>query len=205
MAVDDDPNNIKIITAALKDEYDITSALNGHDAIDRLRERRPDLILLDVMMPDLSGFDVCGIIKSDLEFADIPVIFLTAVDTQEGELQGLEAGGIDYLTKPVNLALLKLRVRNHLLLKKQRDLLEEKNAELEAALARVKQLEGIIPICSYCKKIRDDQQTWQQLEIYISNHSEAEFSHGMCPDCTEEQMKMIENYKQTSSRGMVAS
>jgi len=195
LVVDDDPNNIKIITSALKNEYDIISALNGHDAIDRLRERKPDLILLDVMMPDLSGYEVCCIIKSDAEFADIPVIFLTAVDTQEGELQGLEAGGIDYLTKPVNLALLKLRVRNHLLLKKQRDLLEQKNTELEAALARVKQLEGIIPICSYCKKIRDDQQTWQQLETYISNHSEAVFSHGMCPHCAEEQMKIIAKMK----------
>jgi hypothetical protein len=76
-------------------------------------------------------------------------------------------------------------------LKKQRDLLEQKNSELEAALAQVKQLEGIIPICSYCKKIRDDQQTWQQLEIYISSHSEAEFSHGMCPHCVEEQLEII--------------
>ncbi|HIJ87753.1 MAG TPA: response regulator [Desulfuromonadales bacterium] len=195
LVVDDDPSNIKVITAALKDEFDIVSALNGHDAIDQLKAHRPDLILLDVMMPDMSGFDVCCIIKSDVGFADIPVIFLTAVDTQEGELQGLEVGGIDYLTKPVNLALLKLRVRNHLLLKKQQDLLKQKNAELEAALERVKQLEGIIPICSYCKKIRDDQQTWQQLETYISNHSEAVFSHGMCPECATEQMKIIAKMK----------
>jgi DNA-binding response OmpR family regulator len=191
LAVDDDPSNIIIITAALKDEYDITSARGGHDAINQLKEHKPDLILLDVMMPELNGFDVCRIIKSDVKFADIPVIFLTAVDTQEGELQGLEVGGIDYLTKPVNISLLKQRVRNHLLLKKQRDLLEQKNSELEAALAQVKQLEGIIPICSYCKKIRDDQQTWQQLEIYISSHSEAEFSHGMCPHCVEEQLEII--------------
>ena len=198
LVVDDDPNNIIILMAALKDEYDVISALNGYEAIDRLTGHKPDLILLDMMMPDLSGLDVCSIIKSDAAFADIPVIFLTAVDSQEAELQGLEAGGIDYLTKPVNLALLKLRVRNHLALKEQRDLLKQKNEELEAALARVKQLEGIIPICGYCKKIRDDSQSWNQLETYISNHSEAIFSHGICPDCAEEQMKIIRNLKSVS-------
>lgn len=195
LAVDDDPGNIKIMTTALKNEYDIISALNGHDAIDQLKEHKPDLILLDVMMPDLSGFDVCKIIKSDLAFADIPVIFLTAVDTYDAQLQGLELGGIDYIAKPVNLDLLKLRVRNHIALKVHRDLLKQKNEELEAALARVKQLEGIIPICSYCKKIRDDQKNWHQLETYISNHSEALFSHGACPDCAEEQMEIIRNLK----------
>jgi hypothetical protein len=75
-----------------------------------------------------------------------------------------------------------------------RDISDRKNAEQEkeTALALVKQLEGIIPICSYCKKIRDDQKSWHQMEIYISSHSEAMFSHGVCPDCLAEQMKIIE-------------
>ena len=195
LVVDDDPGSIKIMTTILKDEYDIISALNGHDAIDQLKEHETDLILLDVLMPDLNGFDVCRIIKSDLAFADIPVIFLTAVDTYDAQLHGLELGGIDYIAKPVNLDLLKLRVRNHIELKEHRDLLKQKNEELEAALARVKQLEGIVPICSYCKKIRDDQKNWHQLETYISNHSDAIFSHGACPDCAEEQMKIIRNMR----------
>ncbi len=149
-------------------------------------------------MPDINGFEVCKIIKADERFADIPVIFLTALDTQDGESQGLEFGGIDYLIKPINFALLKLRVRNHItlkerndLVKEQRDLLASQKAELEAALARVKQLDGIIPICSYCKKIRNDQNSWQQLEQYITEHSEAMFSHGAFPDCAEEQLKTI--------------
>ena len=179
LAVDDEPVNIQLMTAALKNEYDVLTALNGHDAISQLKKSTPDLILLDVMMPDITGFDVCKIIKADERFADIPVIFLTALDTQEGQLQGLELGAIDYLTKPINFSLLNLRVRNHIALKEQRDLL----ACQKAALGRVKQLEGIIPICMYCKKIRDDQQSWHQLETYISNHSEALFSHGICPHC----------------------
>jgi DNA-binding response OmpR family regulator len=195
LVVDDDSVNTLLISSALKDEYDILTALNGHDAIDLLKEHKPDLILLDVMMPDLSGFEVCSIIKQDAEFADIPVIFLTALNTHDGEMQGLELGGIDYITKPLNFALLKLRVRNHIALKEQRDLLVRQKEELEAAFARVKQLEGVIPICSYCKKIRDDKKSWHQLERYISDHSEAVFSHGACPDCLEEQMKIIQNMK----------
>ena len=200
LVVDDEPINIQIIKSALKGEYEILTALNGYDAISRIEEQRPDLILLDVMMPDLSGFEVCSVIKSDAALADIPVIFLTAMDSADAETQGLALGGIDYLTKPVNLELLKLRVRNHIalkerndLVKEQRDLLTRRTEELEAALDRVKLLEGIIPICMYCKKIRDDQNSWQQLERYISDHSEAIFSHGTCPDCLETQLKIIRN------------
>ncbi|NTW98556.1 MAG: response regulator [Geobacteraceae bacterium] len=198
LVVDDEPVNIQLISSALKGEYVILTALNGHDAISQLKEHTPDLILLDVMMPDINGFDVCKIIKANPSFIDIPVIFLTAMDTEEGAHQGLDIGGTDYLTKPVNLDLLKLRVRNHIeskerndLVKEQRNLLARQKEELEAVLARVKQLEGIIPICSYCKKIRDDQSSWHQLEQYISDHSEALFSHAICPHCFEEQMKNI--------------
>ncbi|MEI7815764.1 MAG: response regulator [Desulfuromonadales bacterium] len=190
LVVDDEPINIKVMKSALKDTYVIDTAQNGYDAINLLKEHRPDLILLDVMMPDLNGFDVCRIIKADASFADIPVIFLTALDTHEGALQGLEIGGIDYLPKPVNFDLLKLRVRNHLemkerndLVREQRDLLANQKEELEAALSRVKRLEGIISICMYCKSIRTSEDSWQRLEAYISENTDALLSHGMCPDC----------------------
>ena len=205
LVVDDELVNIQLMTAALKDEYDILTAMNGFNAVSQLKEHKPDLILLDVMMPDLSGFDVCSIIKSDPAFTDLPVIFLTALDTDDEELHGLKLGGIDYLTKPVNFALLKQRVRNHLALKERNELVKEQRVllvrqkeELEAALGRVKQLEGIIPICMHCKKIRDDQNSWNQLEQYISTHSEARFSHGICPQCLEEQMEILNNMKQVN-------
>lgn len=190
LVVDDELINIQVVTAALKDEYDVVTAQNGYDAISQLKEHKPDLILLDVMMPDLNGFDVCGIIRADGAFADIPIIFLTAMDSAEGEMRGLELGGIDYLAKPVNFVLLKLRVRNHLelkerndLVRQQRDLLARRTEELEAALARVKRLEGIIPICMHCKSIRNDSESWQQLESYFTENSDALFSHGICPAC----------------------
>ena len=80
-------------------------------------------------------------------------------------------------------------------LQMRNDLLRAERDNLAAAMAQIKQLEGIIPICVYCKKIRDDQQSWHQLEAYISNHSEAVFSHGMCPPCAEEQMEIIRNLR----------
>ena len=195
LVVDDEPINVQVVSTALKSEYAVITALQAYEAIALVKERSPDLILLDVMMPEIDGFELCKIIRSDEAFADIPIIFLTALSTLDGELQGLGLGGIDYLHKPMNLDLLKLKVHNHLELKRHNDLIREQRDQLEAALARVKQLEGIIPICSYCKKIRDDKKSWQQLETYISEHSEAVFSHGACPECAEEQINIIANMK----------
>ena len=195
LIVDDDPINVRVLTKALQRTYDICTATNGFDAIEQVKETSPDLLILDVMMPDLSGFDVCKIIKAEEAYADIPILFLTAMGTITSEITGLKLGGIDYLTKPVKIDLLELRVRNHIELKRRNDLVREQRDLLESVLARIKQLEGIIPICAYCKKIRDDQQIWHQLETYISNHSEAQFSHGMCPACAKEQMEIIQNLK----------
>jgi len=160
LIVDDEPDNVEMISSALKNEYDILTALNGHEALSRLKEFMPDIILLDVMMPDMSGFDVCRIIKSDEAFADIPVIFLTALDTHEGARLGLDTGAIDYLSKPVDLDLLKLRLRNHIeskvrneLVMSQRDLLARQQEELrrahhelEVVLARYHDLYDLAPV-----------------------------------------------------------
>ncbi len=205
LVVDDEPVNVQVLKSALKEQYEIYTAYNGFDAVSLVKEHKPDIVLLDVMMPDLSGFDVCKIIKEDEAFADIPILFLTALDTLAGEIMGLELGGIDYITKPFEFDMLKLRVRNHIelkrrndLIREQRDLLARQKQELEDALAQVKMLEGIIPICMYCKKIRDDQNSWHQLEKYITEHSEALFSHGICPHCEAEQMENIRQIKRTS-------
>ncbi len=200
LIVDDEPINLQVLSRSLIDSYDIIKAGNGYEAIGLIKVNHPDLIILDVMMPDINGFDVCNIIKSDETFTDIPVIFLTALDTYENMKHGLHLGGVDYLTKPFDIDLLRLRVHNHIvskqrldLVKDQRDLLCQQKMALESALSRVKRLEGIIPICSYCKKIRDDNQSWSKLETYIGEHSDAVFSHGACPECAEEQIRMVKN------------
>jgi len=193
LIVDDDSVNVKVLEGALQHLYSIVSAGDGFEAIRKIKEQPPDLILLDVMMPELNGFDVCRIIKSEAQFEDIPILFLTALDSLDGEAMGLELGGIDYLTKPVNLPLLRMRIRNHLelkrradLVKEQRDLLAQRNRDLEVALARIKRLEGILTICMRCKKIRNDAEVWESLEKYLTEHTDAFFSHGYCPDCVKE-------------------
>ena len=192
LIVDDEPVNVHVLVAALRGEYELMTAGTGQEALELVRQNPPDLILLDVMMPGMSGFDVCATLKADDTYAHIPIIFLTAMDSFEGETQGLKAGGIDYITKPVQIDLVRLRVHNHIellrrnaIIREQRDLLATQKEELEATLARVKQLEGIIPICMYCKKIRSDNDIWHQLEKYITEHSSAMFSHSICPECFE--------------------
>ncbi len=190
LVVDDERINIQVIAGALADQFDVLSAESGFEAISMVKEHQPDLILLDVMMPEMSGFETCQLIKAEPAFADIPVIFITALDRGQGEAQGLELGAVDYIMKPFDVGLVVLRVTNHLRLKHQRDLLASRNRELEEALARVKRLEGIISICMYCKQIRSEDQSWQQLERYISEHSDALFSHGICPHCFEKHFGM---------------
>lgn len=193
LIVDDDPVSLSILSGALGETYEVITAQNGYDAVSLAVEHVPDLVLLDVMMPELDGLQVCSLIRSDANLSETPIIFVTAVDSVAGEAQGLELGAVDYITKPVNLRLAKLRIHNQLELKRQRNrilaqnqLLTQQKAELEATLARVKRLEGILSICMHCKKIRAEDNAWRQLEQYITAHSDAVFSHGICPDCLKE-------------------
>jgi DNA-binding response OmpR family regulator len=111
---------------------------------------------------------------------------VTAFNTKEGELRGLELGGIDYICKPIIFELLRMRVKNQLALKEHHDLISRQKEELEATLSRIKHLEGIVTICVYCKSIQNEKEDWERLEKYIEGHSDAEFSHGMCPACKQE-------------------
>lgn len=104
-------------------------------------------------------------------------------------MRGLDAGADDYIIKPFNREELRARVKVGVRILDLQNNLAGRVSELERAMAGVKQLQGLLPICCYCKKIRDDQNYWQQVEGYISRHSEAQFSHGVCPDCFEKIVK----------------
>lgn len=149
-----------------------------------------DLVLMDFMMPGTNGVMACAHIKSIDCLRDIPVIVVTA-KTDVGNLQAaFAAGAMDYINKPVNPVELLARVASALTLKTEMDCrkareqdLVRSNDDLQRALREVKVLKGLVPICAACKKIRNDQGFWQQLEEYIQQHSEAEFSHGLCSPC----------------------
>lgn len=198
LIVDDEEINVRVLEMTLNPQYETIVATSGLEAIRLAKEQMPDLMLLDVMMPGLNGFEVCRIVKVDPLFASMPIIFVTALEKQSDESQGLTLGAVDYITKPINPDIVKLRVHNHLELKfqrdqlqSQRDLLQSQKNELEETLGRIKKLEGIISVCMYCKKIRNEKETWEQMEKYIAEHSDARFSHGVCPDCYDEFKKTM--------------
>jgi PleD family two-component response regulator len=183
LIVDDTALNVQVLNETLHADYRVLFATNGIEALKVAAEAKPDLILLDIMMPEMDGYEVCRRLKGDAALQDIPVIFVTALIEERQERQGLGLGAVDYITKPFNPGIVSLRVRNQMELKSQRDRLTKLVSELQDALAKVKLLSGFIPICASCKKIRDDEGFWTQIEQYIAEHSEAHFSHGICPDC----------------------
>jgi len=193
LVVDDTKENLRVLVDALgREGYTVRPALNGEIALEAARKEPPDLILLDIIMPGMDGYQVCHALKADARLKDVPVIFISALNEVGDKVKGFKTGGVDYISKPFQMEELLARVETHLMLRNLQKELEEKNTdlqqlnrELSVALEEIKTLRGIIPICSHCKKIRDDTDSWQRLEEYISNHSEAKFSHGICPDCAE--------------------
>jgi len=142
LVVDDTPDNLTLIHSLFRDTYRLKLANSGAKALALLADgTSPDLALLDVMMPEMDGFELCRRIKAMPRSRDIPVIFLTALSEPADERKGFEAGGVDYVTKPINLGLLTARVRTHLELKRSRDLLRDRSAQLQAeVLRRTRQL-----------------------------------------------------------------
>ena len=183
LIVDDEPGNIEILSETLGDSHEILFAVSGKEALEIATREIPDMIILDIIMPVMSGYEVLQNLKQDPFLKGIPVVFITALDQEDQETKGLTLGAVDYISKPFNTTIVKLRVKTQLELKLQRDVLIQTNEALLEALAKIKTLSGLLPICASCKKIRDDQGYWTQLEYYISEHSEAEFTHGCCPEC----------------------
>lgn len=132
LIVDDEPKNIQLIGNILK-EYEVEFATCGKEALEWIGSKKFDLILLDIMMPDMDGFEVCKRLKADEKTKDTPVIFITARREEDDEFRGLELGAIDYITKPLKLPIVKRRVKNHLKLQSLMSELTEKNKELETS------------------------------------------------------------------------
>lgn len=146
----------------------------------------PPLAILDWSMPGADGVSLCRDIRTNPDLRSMYVVLLTAHDTRDEMVAGLHGGADEYITKPFDWELLRARIQTGARIATLQQSLEQRVRELQSALDMVKQLSGLLPICSYCKRIRkDDGEFWQHLETYLSEHSEAEFSHGVCPDCLE--------------------
>lgn len=185
LVADDDRATAALLRGTLQTwGLDVVVAHDGDEAWDAVR-RDPGigLAVLDWGMPGLDGPDVCRRIRADATRNHLHVLLLTARESRADLVSGLEAGADDFLSKPFDPEILRARVHVGLRVLKLRESLAARVAELETALSRVKQLHGLLPICSYCKHVRTDDNYWEQVEHYVSEHSDLQFSHGICPGC----------------------
>jgi sigma-B regulation protein RsbU (phosphoserine phosphatase) len=164
--------------------YEAIVVSDGEQAWERLRTAaEPTLAILDWMMPKMDGPDVCRRVRSELALANMYLLLVTARESRADVVAGLDAGADDYIIKPFDPEELRARVQVGIRVLTLQQKLAERVEELQTALSNVKQLRGLLPICAYCKRIRGDDQYWQQVEGYVAEHSEAQFSHGICPTC----------------------
>ncbi len=170
--------------------YQTVTALDGNEAWEILqRSDAPQLVVLDWMMPGLDGPEICRRTRAQHRTGQTYVIMLTSLESMEDLVTALEAGADDYVVKPFDQAELKARLQVGVRVLRLQTELENRVRELEAALTNIKMLHGLLPICSYCKKIRDDHNYWQQVESYVESHAEVQFSHSICPDCYAKEVR----------------
>ncbi len=199
LIIDDSSDNRLLLQALLTASgyADVLLAESARDAFRHLGmeesggpDPRIGLVLLDISMPVLDGIEACRLIKAVGRLRDVPIIMVTAMTDPAFLVAAFDAGAVDYITKPVKKVELLARVGSALKLKQSIDTcrmqglaLLKKNRELEHALQEIKVLRGLIPICATCKKVRNETGAWQNLEAYVTEHSGALFSHGICADC----------------------
>ncbi len=188
LVAEDDPISRDLVATAVASwGYEVVRTRNGAEAWRALKGAEPPpLAILDWMMPEMDGIEVCRRMRQAPNPIPTYIILLTARERQEDLVAGFAAGADDYLIKPCDREELRARLQAGVRIVELQRTLAERVRELEQALARVTQLQGLLPICAYCKKIRDDKNYWEQVETYITHHSEAKFSHGVCPSCWEQ-------------------
>ncbi|MFZ2630494.1 MAG: response regulator transcription factor [Desulfosalsimonadaceae bacterium] len=185
LIAEDDFTSRAMLTAVLKKSgHEVLETVNGGEAWDALQAPdAPLLVILDWMMPVMNGPEVVRRVRALQTDRPPYVIMLTTRGEKADIIAGLDAGANDYLAKPFDPGELHARIEVGCRMIEMQDALADKIAELGRALSQIKTLRGIVPICANCKKIRNDAGYWQQVEVYIHNHTEADFTHGICPEC----------------------
>ena len=193
LVADDEVIFRKMIRGALvRAGHEVVEAGDGDEAWQRLTvvPDAPPLAILDWMMPRIDGIELCRRLRAQDGRVAPYLILLTSRDGRADVVNGLDAGADDYLTKPFDADELRARVRAGQRILGLQQALADRVAALEQALAQVTQLEGLLPICAWCHKIRDDGNYWQSVERYVSERSTARFTHTICPDCRATVMPM---------------
>ena len=186
IAEDDRTSRLLLEAILRKGEFEVVAASNGQEAWEAMQAADPPpLAVIDWVMPKMDGLELCRKIREAAALAATYVIFLTGKRYKDFLVEGLDGGANDYIRKPFDRQELLARVRVGERVITLQNELKKRVQELQEAVAHIKTLQGLLPICSYCKKIRNDRNYWQQVESYIGERSDVSFSHGICPDCYE--------------------
>jgi len=208
LVVEDDPFFQRILTKRLQAEgYQVFAAGDGREGMKAIVSFEPDLVISDWMMPEVDGLELCQSIKTGLREAAPYFILLTAKGEISNKLLALDTGADDYLVKPCDQGELMARVRAGLrivlLSQELRATVQDlhvANAELQSARAEVERItHELLPICSFCRKVRDADGHWHSLEEYVARLSQADFTHGICPPCRIEHYPSISPEKRKSA------
>jgi phosphoserine phosphatase RsbU/P len=191
LIAEDDPISSRVLEATLKKwGYEVEVTADGNAAWNAMqRDDPPHLLIFDWMMPGMDGPELCARLRERGDGQSFYILLLTAKMQKEDIVAGLQAGADDYVTKPFHAEELRARVQTGRRIIDLQDRLARRIEELERALAEVKQLSGLLPICAYCKRIREGEDYWQAVESFLASHSKAQFSHGVCPECYEKIVK----------------
>jgi len=190
LIADDDP----VLRFALRQHlerwsFDVVECVDGTEAWQVMQEPLPPLLaIIDWSMPGIDGPTLARDLREVPALAGMYVILLTSNTSKQDVIAGLESGADDYITKPFDWDELRARVRIGSRIVGLQQALGVRVSELQQALGNVRTLSGLLPICAYCKRIRDDQDYWKQIEHYLSEHSNARFSHGICPECMQKHL-----------------
>lgn len=184
LLADDDKLTLSVLNDVLtRAGYDVITATDGEQAWKKLQESNSQVAILDWIMPGMEGIEICRRANGDPKMANRYFILLTGKNSTEDLVAGLQAGASDYLRKPFDETELLARVEVGVRFVELQRKLAERVEELERALTQVRRLEGLLPICSYCKRIRNEQDYWERVDAYISQHANVRFTHNICPEC----------------------
>ena len=192
LEIDDNLENMKAVKSLLARAIPgatVLMAISGAEGLALAQAEDPDMILLDIIMPQMNGFEVCQRLKADDRLKNIPVVFMTADQTDKASrIKALEVGGDGFLRKPFEAEELIAQIRTMAKIKAAAAAQGQETERLKTlvkALSQVKALSRLLPICASCKKIRNDDGYWEQVEQYIKEYADIDFTHSCCPDCMQ--------------------